>query len=297
MARSRTAHLGLSNLELSAAEQNGSNIGRGTLSSEFENAKRDAGMPTQAPALNMGRKAGIQGLLGTPVYAARFRLDALTNDLLEPFQHLLKKNRYLLGGDEPSSLDFLAFGYLALMLYPQVPQAWLREAMHARFPRVVECIEHMRRETITERHIKPSDVWDISHSGDGHTAMSREGLHLPWRPILPRPLSSAVTTIAREITSNLPLLSLVYKQEPVVQADTPSVSTKVASTLPSPMSVNALAAVTAAAAAAVIAMAIQHRRNPREGNLIFWALRPQAEGFGEAGSILGALTGEMAMGM
>jgi sorting and assembly machinery component 37 len=300
IARSRTAHLGLSTLEIPTAEQNGPKPGSGTLSSEFETAKRDAGMPTQAPVLNMGRKSGIQGLLSSPVYAARFKLDALSNGLLEPLEHLLQKNQYLLGGDEPSSLDFRAFGYLALMLYPQVPQAWLRDAMHARFPRVVDYIGHMRRVTITVRDTKPSDVWVISHSRDGRdieSTVSKLGLHLPWRPIPPRSLSSAVTTIARQITGNLPLLSAVYEEEQVVQGDRPNISRRVASTLPSQMSGNALSAASAAAVAALAAMAIMHRRSPREGNLIFWALRPRAEGLGEAGNILSVLTGQMAMPM
>lgn len=251
-------------------------------------------MPTQLPALDIGRKSGLQGLLGSSVYAARFRLDALTNDLLEPFEHILTKKQYLLEPDQPSCLDFLAFGYLALMLYPQVPQAWLQEAMRARFPRVVDYVEHMRRRSITEQHTKPSDVWAISY---GREEASKLGLHLPWRPIPPRPLSSTVSKIAQEVTSNLPILSMMYKQEPIVRADTPRVSRKVATRLPSQTTINALTSVTAAAAAGVVAMAIHHRRNPREGNLIFWALRPQAQGFGEAGNILSALTGELAMGM
>jgi sorting and assembly machinery component 37 len=255
-------------------------------------------MPAEAPVLNMGRRSGIQGLLSGPVYAARFRLDALINELLEPLEHILKKHRYLLGGEEPASLDFLAFGYLSLMLYPLLPQAWLQKAMYDRFPCVVDYIKHMRKDAITLEDTNPSNVWAISQDdGDRGIRSTVTNLrsHLPWRPIQRRPLSFAVTTIARKVASVVPFVSIVHKEEPHIQNDTSTASRVVSSRLPSQSSVDVLMGISAAIVAALAAMAIQHRRSPREGNLIFWALRPQAQGLGEARNLLSVLAGQMSM--
>lgn len=268
VARARTAHLGLSSLDVNTVERNGTEPGGHSLHSDFEAAKRDAGIPVedrQSNILNMGRKKGVGGLLSSPIYAARFKLDALTNELLDPLADLLEKKDYLLEGGKPSSLDCLAFGYLALMFYPPVPQAWLKEALQARFPRIVSYINRMREELL---------------GGD---------MNLPWGPATPRPLYYTVGVVAREWTSNLPILSTILQKGVTIQTKPGKLSKKTKSSLLSPLFTNTLLALATMGTAALAGLAIHHRRNPREGNLIFWAMRPQTGGLGEAGDLLKAL--------
>jgi hypothetical protein len=267
----------------------GSGPGHGTASAEFEAAKRAAGIqtdgqPVQAKSLSMGRGKGIGGLLSSPIYAAKFKLDALSNELLGPLSDLLGKKDYLLKGDKPSSLDCLTFGYLALMLYPDVPQAWLKEAILTRYPRLAKYISRMRGELIGHHELNPIDIWNICYGNVGIQAT-----RLPWRPRSPRSLVSRTATATREMVTNLPIVSRVLDQGVVIQKDDSIVSRKVTSTQPSLLFLNSLMALSAATFAALVGMAYHVRRHPREGDLIFWALRPSASGFGEAGDILSVL--------
>lgn len=298
LARSRTAHLGLSSLDISTAEHDASKPGGRSLGATFDAAKRDAGIPEQPKGLSIGRKSGIQGLLGSPMYAARFRLDSLANELLEPLSDLLGKKNYLLSGDKPSSLDCVVFGYLALMFYPAVPQAWLKEAMQARFPRLVTYVERMREELLGGEDANAADVWAITTRSRAdpeiQTTLNKLGLRLPWRALSHPSLYARVKTVSWEITRHLPVLSYVLKPQIIVQAEASHTSRKIQSSLPSPLSINMLIAFSATVTAALAGMAIQHRRSPREGELIFWALRQPASGFGEAGNILSVLAGQLA---
>jgi sorting and assembly machinery component 37 len=284
---------------MNTAEQDSSKSGGRSLASNFEAAKKDAGIPTQPKVLSMGRKAGIQGLLSSPIYAARFKLDNLSNELLEPLASLLGKKDYLLEGGKPSSLDCLAFGYLALMFYPPVPQAWLKEALQARFPRLVSYIGRMRDELLGSEDVKAADVWSLSSrrrdDADIESVLHNLGLHLPWRPPPSQSLYLPVVKATQEIVNNLPLVSTISKRPAIIQADSTQPAEKARSSLPSPFALNVFLAFSAAATAAIASIAIHHRRSPREGDLIFWALRPQPKGLGEAGNILSVLANQLAM--
>jgi hypothetical protein len=58
---------------------------------------------------------------------------------------------------------------------------------------------------------------------------------------------------------------------------------------------NTLAVFSATVGAGCAGLALYRRRNPREGPLIFWALRSQAAftGFGEAESFMSVLAGQL----
>lgn len=260
--------MGLSSLDVNEASQDAHGPGSGTATSEYEAAKRAAGIPTesQPKVLSMGRGKGLGGLLSSPIYAARFKLDSLSNELLEPLSDLLKKKDYLLEGDKPSSLDCLAFGYLALMLYTPVPQAWLKETIQAKYPKINRYIRRLREELLGNEDIKPAEVWSIA-SGQANTPMS---LKLPWAP---RPSQAVVPQLAA-IVDDL-VTSSVLQRGPTVQHEDKVQSKRPTSSLPSALVMNTLAAVTATVTVGLAGLAIQHRRSPREGPLIFWALRPQ----------------------
>jgi glutathione S-transferase len=289
VARARTAHMGLSSLDVDTTAEEAFAPGRGTASSDYEAAKRAAGIPTNGQT-RMGRGKGIGGFLGTPVYAARFRLDSLSNELLEPLADLLGKSDFLLCGDKISSLDCLAFGYLSLLLYPAVPQAWVKETIQTKFPRIASYIRRMRKEVFFNEDIKPADIWSLSSA----PLQVSSGMLLPWQPRSQGLAFSAVAG-AREIAGNLPLVSWIAQGTSVVHLDSPKTSKNMGSSLPSPAFVNTLLGVTAAATIGLASLAIHHRRSPRDGALIFWALHP-SPGLGEAGDILSVFANQMSAG-
>lgn len=274
--------MGLSSLDVDITAEEAFAPGRGTASSDYEAAKRAAGIPTdgQPNTLRMGRGKGIGGFLGTPVYAARFRLDTLTNELVEPLADLLGKSDYLLEGDGMSSLDCLAFGYLSLLFYPAIPQAWVKETIQTKLPRIASYIRRLRKEVFSAEEIKPGEVWSIPTGSSGVTS----GMLLPWQARSHSWASGALTG-AREVFGNLPVVSSVAQSTSIVHLDSPLTSKTVRTSLPSPTMVNTLLGITAAATVGLASLAVHHRRSPREGALIFWALRPST-GLGEAGDIL-----------
>jgi hypothetical protein len=292
IARARTAHMGLSSLDVDSTPDEGFAPGRGTASSEYEAAKRAAGIPTDGKptALRMGRGKGIGGFLSTPVYAARFKLDALSNELLEPLADLLGQADYLITGKHISSLDCLAYGYLSLLLYPRVPQAWLKETMQTKFPRLASYLRRVRKEVFADEEVDPAQVWSISN----RVSTARSGAKLPWRNKY-QSLATGTWSGIREIVGNMPLLSTLVQSTPVVHLESPQTSRPVHSSLPSPAFINTLLGATAAATIGFASLAIHHRRTPRDGALIFWALRPST-GLGEAGSILSVLANQMPAG-
>ncbi|UPX13535.1 uncharacterized protein EKO05_0004041 [Ascochyta rabiei] len=289
LARTRTAHMGLDSLDVDSRAEETMAPGRGTASAEFEAAKRAAGLPTdsQPSMMSMGRGKGIGGFLGTPKYAARFRLDAASNELLEPLSDLLGRNDYLLGTAQPSSLDCLAFGYLAVMLYPTVPQAWLKEAVSIKFPRLATYIHALRKDILTNEDVSAAQIWAIGTGSTTSVTEESQRLLLPWTA-RSQSFTSHTLTGVREVIGSIPVVSSLLKRETIWPAEPLLPSSRTLSALPSPLFVNTLLGFTAAVAVGFASFAIQHRRSPREGDLIFWALRPTV-GLGEAGNILSVL--------
>ncbi|KAI2477668.1 mitochondrial import receptor protein [Pyrenophora tritici-repentis] len=285
LARTRTAHMGLSSLDVDTTAEDGFAPGRGTASSEYEAAKRAAGIPTESKAttsLNIGRSKGLTGLLGGQMYAARFKLDALSADLLDPLSDLLGRHNYLLHGEEASSLDCLAFGYLSLLIYPPVPQAWLRETIKMKYPRIGAYVNKLHGDLFRYDEVKPAEVWTISSS----SAKTPRTTLLPWVAKSETFASKALAS-AKEIAGSIPGVSKFWRGSTAV-----AVSKRSKSELPSPLLVNSLVGITSAFTVGLAALAIHHRRSPREGELIFWALRPSG-GLGEAGSILGVFADQL----
>lgn len=292
LARVRTAHMGLSSLDVDTTAEEAFTPGRGTASSEYEAAKRAAGIPTDTHTntLSMGHGKGLGGFLRTPVYAARFRLDALSNELFEPLSDLLGESGYLLGGDQLSSLDCLAYGYLALLLFPAVPQAWLKETIKMKYPRIEAYMRKLRKELFSNEEINAADVWSIStHAMDG-----KQDSLLPWQP-RSKKFTARTMTGLREIAGNIPLISSIIKRTTVVHTASSRALTPRQSSLPSPLLVSSLLSIAAAATVGLTSLAVHHRRSPHDGMLIFWALRPSS-GFGEAGNILSVLADQIPRG-
>lgn len=299
-ARARTAHLGLGGLDVDDSELENSGTGAPNLSGEYEAAKKATGLPSESRTskpglLSLGRQKGIQGLLSSPVYATRFRLDALASDFLGPSSDLLSKKNYLLTDKAPSSLDCLAFGYLALMLYPSVPQTWLKEAIQARYPRVMKYIWRLREELLGGgEEIKAADVLSLNAYRGNDTALDgtrhKLGMRLPWHPIPAESPTAIGSTIVREVFNGMPLVSLAFRRQtikPLPFSTSPS-NAKPTSSLPSSFFVSSLFTFSAALFSTVAGVAIHRARSPRTEDLVFEApRRPQWQEFGQAGDFLG----------
>ena len=281
--------MGLSSLDVDTTAAEGFAPGRGTASSDYEAAKKAAGIPTDAQpnTLRMGRGKSLGGSLGTPVYAARFRLNALSNELLEPLADLLGRKDYLLNGGQPSSLDCLAFGYLSLLLYPPVPQAWLKETIQAKFPRILAYIHRLRKELFFNKETDPAHVWSVSVGSANKTTP----MLLPWQP-RSQTLASSALSGTREIVGNIPFVSSLAQSSVVAHPESATLSQGARSSLPSPLVINTLLSAIAAAAVGLTSLGVYHRRSPRDGALIFWA-SPPSIGLGEAGNILSVLANQL----
>ncbi|KAJ4989871.1 hypothetical protein SVAN01_04708 [Stagonosporopsis vannaccii] len=288
LARLRTAHMGLDSLDVDMRAEESVAPGRGTASAEYEAAKRAAGLPTDSKptAMNMGRGKSFGGFFGTQQYAARFRVDAVSNELLEPLSDLIGNRDYLLGTSQPSSLDCLAFGYLALMLYPAVPHAWLKERLSTKFPTLTTYIQRLRKDILTEEDVNPADAWATTTVTASATEQLQRRL-LPWTT---RARNSKHHILAglQEIFGSLSVIASLLRRDAVSVAEPLPCSNCIQSELLSPLFVNTLLGFTAAAAVGFASLAVQHRRSPRQGSLIFWALRPPF-GIGGAGNIFDVL--------
>lgn len=96
----------------------------------------------------------------TPEEAAAIRLFGLTQECLSVLEELLSKVKRGRDGKRPlrfyagtpiSSLDCLAFGYLALMLKPDVPRGFLRAWLEKKTPRLTAFVNDMMNVCITGR--------------------------------------------------------------------------------------------------------------------------------------------------
>ncbi|CAM1504502.1 Fc.00g020930.m01.CDS01 [Cosmosporella sp. VM-42] len=92
----------------------------------------------------------------TPEQQVAIRLYGLVEDCLSVVDDLLKeadgdeKASYFFGGAQPSSLDCLAFGYLALMRDAPVPRSFLKDWLVKKTPRLSKLVDSMKS-TLKER--------------------------------------------------------------------------------------------------------------------------------------------------
>jgi sorting and assembly machinery component 37 len=131
-AKKRSEHLGLSSLDVDAA---------------LEDAKtKDTGLTAQIPERLRSPKQTVSALLGKNAAKDRFRLDAVTAEFMEPIEELLGRKEQLQSKDV-TSLDCLAIGYLALMQQPDLPQDWLKDALHKKYTRLGQWSEAFAKST------------------------------------------------------------------------------------------------------------------------------------------------------
>jgi len=173
-AKTRTQHLGLSSLDVDTAS---------------DASKKSTNTPgsEQIPDSLMRRsKETVTSLLSQPHHKSHFRLDALTRNFLEPLQDLLGKGSFFFSDEQPSSLDCLTLGYLALALFPELPQPWLADIMRAKFGRLCAYV-HNRRGTFFGGPVSVEDALSVGDDSAGkdeaeveRTKRVKDKGALPW---------------------------------------------------------------------------------------------------------------------
>lgn len=119
------------------------------------------------------RRRGVKASL-SPEQTALFRLEAAARETLGVLADLkgsagLGDERFFFGSDRPTSLDCLAFGYLALMLVPEVPRPWLRDVVRGRYESLALLVDNIRDE-LFGGDVASSLPWSGAPAGGG-----------PWR--------------------------------------------------------------------------------------------------------------------
>ncbi|KAK7708834.1 hypothetical protein SLS57_008895 [Botryosphaeria dothidea] len=300
-ARARTQNLGLSALDIDTVDDS-------PTEDSFSANKKNAGIkddrgpaPYRRSLLPFARRSGLKNFLSQPEYAARFKLDALANDCLEPLDALLgddEEKELLLSSSHPTTLDCLAFGYLSLMLYPELPSSWLSNTLRTRFPRLTAYTDRMRTLTVGSEDAKASDLMalnDLRGSTAELIAKGRKELNLvlPWA-LAPQPsIAGSAGNILWNIATRLPLIKRALVGDPVVP---PAGKARY---VPDETLLNVLTALAGAVATGVLGAAYVVQQNPNPGDVIFRnedATAPWSSGnafsgggFGDSGSALAAL--------
>lgn len=124
--------------------------------------------------------------------------------------------------DRPSSLDCLAFAYLALSLLPDVPQQWLADSMKSRYPALCVYVKDLAQEFFGGP-VKVEDAFPylqpkLSTELDDDQKGTKVKSMLPWRMPQQQILKSATMTILEGTFDSIPILgglhnSRISKQE------------------------------------------------------------------------------------
>lgn len=127
-ARDRTGHLGLASIDAT------SEPGHGHEQEHEQERERRRGSPAS-------QTAAAAALLKDS--APNIRLAALYDELLGALARQLGAKNYLLSDEAYATVDCVAVGYLALLLLPDMPQGFARDAMR-RYPRVGAYVNDLR---------------------------------------------------------------------------------------------------------------------------------------------------------
>jgi sorting and assembly machinery component 37 len=161
-AKARTAHLGLSGLDI-----------------DTEDTTHSPERSIIPQSLRVPQNTVSSLLKSSPEANAQIRLDALATDFFAPLQTLRRGKRFFISKTQFSSLDCLVLAYLSLMLVPELPQPWLAETMRRKFPDMCTWTSELKEE-IYGPAVEILDA--LPRSGeDVLEKRSRRNDHLPWK--------------------------------------------------------------------------------------------------------------------
>jgi sorting and assembly machinery component 37 len=187
-AKKRSEHLGLSSLDVDTAR---------------EDKSEDVGLTAHIPKSLRKPRQTVTSLLGRNMQKNRFRLDAATADFLDPLSDKLGDNKWLLG-DSVSSVDCLAIGYLALLQVPQLPQAWVKEALKTKYAKLGQWASEQ-----TSRVFGPSlDATMLVKQKKDEAIV---GLKLPWQRPPERTSQQVLHSVLESCISSMPVIGNAYR--------------------------------------------------------------------------------------
>ncbi|PYH92478.1 mitochondrial import receptor subunit [Aspergillus ellipticus CBS 707.79] len=187
-AKARTEHLGLSSLDLAAIE-------------EQRQREHSAAVAAGHVPKNMipRPRDTVSGMLGKTAQQNQFRLEALTGEVFDALEEILSGKEYFLHTRDqgPTSLDCVALGYLSLALVPELPNAWLRDAMKSKAPGVTG---------FTERCVK--EIFGVVQLEHAFNPSGSSPSILPWR-VLDRP---RLVTVGKTLFNTLADSTPIWKE-------------------------------------------------------------------------------------
>jgi sorting and assembly machinery component 37 len=204
-ARSRTEHLGISSIDVDDVHEDMSNRPPG-----MEAVGKEPAFEQEAQArasLLLPRKDTLKSLLRSPERASIFKLQALADNFFGPLQDILEKKQYILGTEEATSVDCLMYGFLALMLFPKVPQDWLASTMRQKYKLLAAYTERIHQSlalaTNVENVVKLMELNPEIQLSSQRKAMS---LTLPWTIAPKRSIFETLQTIGVGLLEQMPLI-------------------------------------------------------------------------------------------
>ncbi|KAF2486497.1 Tom37 C-terminal domain-containing protein [Neohortaea acidophila] len=206
-AKKRTAQLGISHIDVDEEDPHEDLSGRGgagDVASVGKEPQFEAESQRKAASLLLPRKDTLRSLLRRPEHSAIFRLHALAEAFFEPLSNMLEEREFFLGTEEMQAVDCAVYGYLSLMLFPELPQGWLRKMLRGKYPALVRFTERMH-----ERLKMGTDVGDVMGRGKSVAAdAATHSLNLPWAARQSSSFTDAVTVIASDLAARIPYIGL-----------------------------------------------------------------------------------------
>lgn len=201
-AQKRTQHLGIASLDLDDVHEDLSNRPPGFESVGKKDEGFEAATKQRASFLLNGGRNTVRGLLNQRAeHSDVFKLHALADNFFQPLQNILSENDFFLGTTEPESVDCLVYGYLALMLYPKLPQDWLAKIMRRKYGKLVRFTEriHERLNIATNA----DEVMALARSD--HEEKSRQ-MTLHWTPPQASGILEIGANILHDLLSRIPII-------------------------------------------------------------------------------------------
>jgi len=193
-----------------------------------------------APSLLFARRraGGLAAELKARQSMARWRVEAIVEEVCAPFEEMLKRSvseerqeegegkghkRYLLG-DELTSLDCAVFGHFSLLLWQGWEDAWVKEVVETRFQGLAEYIKRLREELLGRGELGVVSIDAVLRAPQlsaSPSAAQATGLQdasgsartvasLPWRrPAAPDSALSTIATTLRNFPTSVILPSLL----------------------------------------------------------------------------------------
>ena len=205
-ARTRTEHLGISSIDVDDVHEDLINrpssldVGK---EQSFEAESK------QRASLLLPRRNTVRSLLRRPEHSAVFKLHALAENFFGALQDMLGDKPCFLGTNEPQMVDCFVYAYLAMMLYPTLPQDWLATTMRKKSDKLVRFTEAMHERLKMQTDIEQvAGLREYKYTDEAEIEAFRKSrnMNLPWCPPTPSKITNITTTITSDLISRIPLI-------------------------------------------------------------------------------------------